>query len=72
VVLTGGAAGPRRPSTRERGYVANCGAGQPETQPEATRLHFDDDQLSHVTLFEHIETPFVDGAYVRVAVDQRA
>ncbi len=38
---------------------------------EAARSHFDDDQLSQVTLFEHIETPLVDGAYVRVAVDQR-
>jgi len=38
---------------------------------EAARFHFDDDQLSRVTLFEHIETPLVDGAYVRVAVDQR-
>jgi hypothetical protein len=53
-------------------YAAGPSLEQVRTEfLDAARFHFDDEELSGVSLFEHVETLLVEGVYARVAVDRR-
>ncbi|MGQ0779387.1 MAG: hypothetical protein ACT4NY_34060 [Pseudonocardiales bacterium] len=53
-------------------YAAGLSLEQMRTEfLDAARFHVNDVELRGVSLFEHVETPLVEGVYVRVAVDRR-